>query len=105
MQSSHSNKPAVREFYARIEQILVSGFLSGYGHNCELKSLVYSCLDDVILDCDKIKINGRIGVGSSSEVYKGSYLYCTMAIKKYNIQGYTDKQLVRYWLMLVPNLQ
>lgn len=98
MQSSYSQKPVVKEFYARIEQVIVSGVLSGYGHNSELKCLVYSCLDDVILDCDKIKINGRIGVGSTSEVYVGSYLYSHMAVKKYNIQGYTDKQLVIFLL-------
>lgn len=84
----------MKEFYSHIEQILVNGVLSGYGHNSELKSLVFRCLDDVILDNEKIKIGNRIGSGATSEVYKGSYLFCPVAVKKVKIQGYTDRQLV-----------
>ena len=54
-------------------------------------------MDDIIVDYDKIKFGEKIGIGSSSEVFAGTYLYSPVALKKINVEGYTEKQLVTYF--------
>lgn len=84
----------MKEFYARIEQILVNSALSDYGRNNELKSLIYKCLDDIIIDHEKVKIEERIGRGATSEVFSGNYLFSPVAVKRLKIEDYSEKQLV-----------
>ena len=67
---------------------------SDQGRRSELKSLIYKCLDEIIIDPDEIEIEVNIGRGSSSEVYSGLYLYSPVAIKKLRLEGYTERQLV-----------
>lgn len=87
-------KPIVKDFYAKVEQILISSKFTDGGRNHELKSLIYKCLDEIIVNHDDIELEASIGNGSSSEVYSGSYLYCPVAVKKISVEGYSEKQLV-----------
>lgn len=91
--SSLQAKPIVKDFYARVEQILVSRF-SDHGRNQNLKSLVYKCLDDVIIDPASIELGPSLGRGSSSEVCYGQYKYVSVAVKKIFLEGFNEKQLV-----------
>lgn len=102
--SNTTQKPIVKEFYARIEQILVNSALSDYGKSSDLKSLIYKCLDDIIIDYEKLKIQEKIGKGSSSEVFLGSYLFSPIAVKRLKIDDYSEKQLVAS-RDLVPDFQ
>lgn len=78
--------------------------LSDYGRSSDLKSLIYKCLDDIIIDHEKVKLEEKIGRGSSSEVFSGTYLYSPVAVKKLKIDDFSEKQLVDS-ADLVPNLQ
>lgn len=90
-------KPIVKEFYSRVEQILVSNKFTDHGRSSELKSLVYKCLDEIIIDPNDVEFESSIGRGSSSEVFAGNYLYCPVAIKKIAVDEYTEKQLVQFF--------
>ena len=94
----------MKEFYGRVEQILVSRF-SDHGRNQNLKSLVYKCLDDVIIDPASIELGPSLGRGSSSEVLYGQYKYVAVAVKKIFLEGFNEKQLVTLDLSLVQCVQ
>lgn len=92
-------RPVVREFYAKVEHILLNSKFSDLGKSHELKSLIYRCLDDIIVSTDDVELDSSIvGRGANSEVYLGTYLYCPVAVKKIRMEGYSEKQLV--WLDL-----
>lgn len=102
--SNQTQKPIVKEFYGRIEQILINSALSDYGRSTDLKALIYKCLDDIIIDHEQVKIEERIGRGSSSEVFAGHYLFSPIAVKRLKIDDYSEKQLVGL-RDAVPDLQ
>lgn len=97
--SSLHLKPIVRDFYSRVEQIILISKFSDQGRRSELKSLIYKCLEEIIIDPELIEIETNIGRGSSSEVYSGTYMYSPVAIKKLRIDDYTERQLVKIDLL------
>jgi len=87
-------RAVVREFYSRVEYILVNSKFSDMGKSNELKYLIYKCLDDIIVNSEDVELEVQLGKGANSTVYQGSYLYCPVAVKKICLEGYTEKQLV-----------